>query len=393
MMRVPDYTCTYSNHEELWKGPSWLVKAKLGDGSQHVWACGWYGRQIPFEYPEVQIDEATAHIGSTFELSSVVKNIERFEIEISLDDQTDCTHFLSDFVGWDSASKMIKSMTTPGTRVSANRPNKVFESLEQFDLLTVNMPARSGDYKEQLRSISRWCRIFVLDKGTITLYEPLREKWLSQLRWPHNAIWLNRGSRWYLENTEENELGSIDSAISKPIKYMEYNLDNWKVEEALWRIGTYTTRTQEELEKDGEGQTTLALFVKDTVMSMRALECKTIPHLHRLGLTESEETVRESLGNMREAVKEARVSLREDMEIRSEAARYVQSKTSEELNQLIELLSTIFLAPTIIVSFFSMSFLLPSGGIPQMVAGMVLVFALCILSGLGVWHMIRRKRR
>lgn len=127
-------------------------------------------------------------------------------------------------------------------------------------------------------------------------------------------------------------------------------------------------------------------------MSMRALECKTIPHLHRLRLTKSEEAVRESLGNMREAVKEARVSLREDMEIRSEAARYVQSKTSEELNQLIELLSTIFLAPTIIVSFFSMSFLLPSGGIPQMVAGMVLVFALCILSGLGVWHMIRKKR-
>lgn len=392
MVNVPDYTYTYSNHQELWKGPSWLVKAKLGNGRQHVWATGWYGRQIPFEYPEVQIDKKTAHVGGALELSSVVKSIERFEIEISLDDETDCTQFLSNFVDKDSASKMIKSMTTPGTRVSANRPNTVCESIEQFDLLAVNMPARSGDYKEQLRSISRWCRIFVLGKGTITLYEPLRKESLTQLRWPHNAIWLNRGSRWYLENTEENELGSIYSAISKPINYMEYNLGNWKVEEALWRIGTYTTSTQEELEKDGEGQTTLAMFVKDAVMSLRALERKTIPHLKRLGKTDAETAVKESLEKMRKAVKEARVSLREDMEIRSEAARYVQSKTSEELNQLIELLSTIFLTPTIIVSFFSMSFLLPSGGISQMVVGMLAVLVLCILSGLGVWYMIRRRK-
>lgn len=191
-------------------------------------------------------DAATGCLNGNLSLADSIGDITRFDMEIAMDTENDCTTILSALVGSRMSRDILSSMKHPGTRVSANRPNAMAQDIPQFDVLGVNMSARSGNYRERLRSIPRWCRVFVLPNGIVSVYEPLDESRLKGLRWPHNGIMLNRSAAWY---QGEGDIGSIDEAIRLPVDYLDYNLDNWKVEEALWRIGVYTTASGNEMEE------------------------------------------------------------------------------------------------------------------------------------------------
>lgn len=393
MCTNPDYSWTYATHPEVWnEGPSWLLKVENPDGSQDTWASGWHRRQIAFEYPRISFDADTGHVGEAKKLPETAGGIRAFELEISLDHVNDSIKPLELFVGTDMAKRMISSMEEAGPRVSANRTVPVDQKIPQYDLYAINMPARSGNYKERLRAIPRRCRIFRLPCGVVSLYEPLDENRLKDLRWPHNGIWLNRGEKWYSHKVDN--LGTLDSAMLSVLRYMEYNIGNWKVEEALWRIGVYVVRNDRELESSRKDFATLSLFVKDSVLSLRSLQRRILPRL-RKDNTEGAliDSVQKSLDGQEKEIEAFRDFLREDLEMLSEASQLVQARASERLNRIIELLSAVFLLPSLIIAFFSMSILSAADSTALIWTEVLGVFLFCVISALLVFLLLRRKRK
>lgn len=215
---------------------------------------------------------------------------------------------------------------------------------------------------------------------------------LKDLRWPHNGIWLNRGEKWYSHKVDN--LGTLDSAMLSVLRYMEYNIGNWKVEEALWRIGVYVVRNDRELESSRKDFATLSLFVKDSVLSLRSLQRRILPRL-RKDNTEGAliDSVQKSLDGQEKEIEAFRDFLREDLEMLSEASQLVQARASERLNRIIELLSAVFLLPSLIIAFFSMSILSAADSTALMWTEVLGVFLFCVISALLVFLLLRRKRK
>lgn len=254
------------------------------------------------------------------------------------------------------------------------------------------MPARSGNYKERLRAIPRRCRIFQLPCGVVSLYEPLDETRLKDLRWPHNGIWLNRGEEWYSHKVDN--FGNLNSAMLSVLRYMEYNISNWKVEEALWRIGIYMVRTERELELSRKDFATLPLFIKDSVLSLRLLQRRILPRLRENGSDKSLiNSVQKSLNDQENEIEVFQDSLREDLEMLSEASQLVQAKASEHLNRIVELLGAVFFLPSLIIAFFSMSILSAADSTTLMWEEVLGVLLFCVISALLAFLLLRGKRK
>lgn len=392
-MSTPSYQRTYQDHPDLWtSAPSVLAKVEMENGEQHVWATGWYATMIPFEHPSITIDPGTHHIGKPLLLPETPSECARYEIEIAMDEHNDCTELLSCFIGLPEAQAILQSMQDhPGARVSANRRVHYLKEIEHFNLLSVNLPSRSGNLDEPIRAIARWVRVFALAKGTVTVYEPLDQERLALLRWPHNVIWLNRPASWYMERTDH--LGSLAEALCIPLQYLQYNLGNWKIEEALWRIGVYTVENDEDLERMRKDQATLALFIKDAVPSIRACRRRTIPHLNDIREQNISNELEDIIKECDTLINHARGALRDDLDILASASQLAQSRSSDKLNKLIETLSAVVLIPSIIISFFSMSILTAADTEPLRwieALGVLLICALCALL-LFVW--LRRRKR
>lgn len=134
------YKETYESTKWWWdKDSSFLAKIAYEDGSQATLASGWHKRQIEFEYPGVKFKD----LGLPGELNSVgyipigrneinsdqvFKNIESYEIEISLDGISEHTDtikdFLNNFVPEQTTENLLESMGEIIRRVSANRANQ-----------------------------------------------------------------------------------------------------------------------------------------------------------------------------------------------------------------------------------------------------------------------------
>lgn len=178
------------------------------------------------------------------------------------------------------------------------------------------------------------------------------------------------------------------------LRYMEYNIGNWKVEEALWRIGVYVVRNDRELESSRKDFATLSLFVKDSVLSLRSLQRRILPRL-RKDNTEGAliDSVQKSLDGQEKEIEAFRDFLREDLEMLSEASQLVQARASERLNRIIELLSAVFLLPSLIIAFFSMSILSAADSTALMWTEVLGVFLFYVISALLVFLLLRRKRK
>lgn len=391
MDETPNYDWTYADHPEMWVDePSWLVKTLSDDGTTHVWANGWHRRQLLFERPGMGVEKTTGHLGEDpLPIESIRGHVKRYEIEIALDHRNDPTGTLALFVGGPMATRMISSMSHPGARVSANRMTSIADDVEQHDILAVNMPARSGNYEERLRAIPRWCRIFILPKGSVTLYEALDDKRLRDLRWPHYGIWLNRPDSWF--NRGNGPVGTVACALTPPIDYMTYNLGNWRIEEALWRIGSYTADDERDLIRCRNDQRTLALFIKDAVLSARGIRRRTIPHLRRLGLDPQADDIERRVKDWDESISRARDALRDDADILSSVSQYLQTRAADRLNSVIESLSALILIPSVIISFFSMSIL--SADTKNMWLEAVGVLLACVAAAMITFVALSKRRR
>ena len=100
----------------------------------------------------------------------VFKNIESYEIEISLDGISEHTDtikdFLNNFVPEQTTENLLESMGEIIRRVSANRANQDIDDgfggqIPTVDLLCQNLPARSGKNPEPLRTLYRLSLIHI----------------------------------------------------------------------------------------------------------------------------------------------------------------------------------------------------------------------------------------
>lgn len=188
---------------------------------------------------------------------------------------------LANLIDQTLAEKLVSSVGNMVQRVSANRNDTTIldeegNELYCVDLLAQNLPARSGNQNEPLRFLHRWCRIFELPNGTITIYESLKEEQKRNLRWPHYCIWLNRDSDYYLKETE---IGEILTAVEIPIKYEQYNLDNWRIEFDFWANQPFQIITNEDSDVASHGLGiaqkelgVLSQFITVAFLSARNLE-------------------------------------------------------------------------------------------------------------------------
>lgn len=196
------YLRTFNSNPELWlDGASFMCKvAYKPGGGQGVIASGWHLRQITFENSGVRFEVLDNSIGYHF-INTATRptghfwdDVENFEFEASLDDPNHLDSIksaLQQLTGGNTAESLVDSMHQMVQRASANRAdNAVISSdetgtVDYVDLLCQNLPSRSGDMSQPIQTLYRWCRVFSLPHGTITLYQALDGQQLPNLRWPH----------------------------------------------------------------------------------------------------------------------------------------------------------------------------------------------------------------
>ncbi len=397
------YKQTYQSNPELWdEGLSFLVKVEYENGAQASIASGWHLRQIDFEHPNfsiTQIDDQIGLIvadGGAVDTSSYWASVSKFEAEISLAEGmvSQAKGLLSKFVDSKVAAAMVYSMQDMNMRVSANRSDAIVVDdigleIPSADFLCQNLPARSGDMEEPLRILSRWCRVFSYENGTITIYQPIEEDEKANLRWPHNCIWLNRPDDYFLHKTA---IGEIKEAIRLPLAYESYNLDNWAVEYALWEnkllqlmLQDGTNNISEKFLKVQHELGILSQFVATASLSTRNLKRRTDNNrlvnsnqdVLKLAQQHHEEQLR--------LVQKYRQELRYASELLANSAQSVQAmvdqeraKIAEQTNTIITFASVLFLVPTLIISFFSMTIIGPESDLIE--PSTMFVLTLCLSS-------------
>lgn len=400
------YSRTYESHPELWDtNPSFMVKLLYKDKSQAVLASGWHLRSIEFENPTVnfeKIDETnSAIIISNYgqfdtESFNFWDNITRYEFEISLDEiHNDAIRdTLSKVLLPDVADEIFKSMKNMIQRISANKANTTLlygdnQKIDTVDLICQNLPARSGNTQEPLRSLFRWCRIFHTERGTITIYQSIPDSEKTNLRWPHNGIWLNRGSKYF---TEESEIGSIKQAFSIPIQYEDYNLENWRIEFEFWENLPFqimaTNNSEEATKRLLKAQKEIGIlsdFVTTAFMATRNLEHRARTNSLIVDDQDILQIAKEHIKNLKEKIELYRSKLEVASTLLANTAQSVQATTSQESAQIAErtnafltYASAIFFLPTLIISFFSMSII----GLekPESAPSLIFVLTLCLTS-------------
>lgn len=380
------YSRTFDDDPALWTdGASYLVKTR-GRNGQRVVASGWHLRQIRFEMPELPVD-GNGVIGPD---PGDIPEIESFEAEFVLDDHGNDIHpMLAMLVGDREATVMEDACRHDSHRISANR-DACRSRFASVQALAVNMPSRSGDPGERLREIPRWCRIFDCGSGTVTIYEPLTAEQEHDLRWPHYGIWLNRGRRWFDDDTPPC---TFAQAVATPLRYLDYNLGNWIVEEAQWRSGLYLSSEYGEWEHARLEFGVLAAFARDARLAVRNAERRILTRVDDDGLhglvdrldervRREEETLRDGAGLL--SVMGGTVSTR---------VSYRRSVSAERTNGLIELLTAVFLIPSLVIAFFSMSIIAAPDDARVAIIVVACVFVACIVLGVATWLMIGRGGR
>lgn len=375
-----EYSRTYETDPALWdEGLSFLAKVQYSNESQRTIASGWHARQIAFENPGLDFQFSSdgfayIDIGSTPLFDSGVWNgVTRFEIEVSLTEESarQAIDLIANVVPKELAACAVESVETIIHRVSANRSNAVLRNadgseINTIDLLAQNLPARSGDINEPLRALHRWCRIFELPNGTLTIYEPLDEGQRSNLRWPHNGIWLNRGAEYY---RSETRIGDLITAVSIPIKYEKYNLENWRIEFDFWENQPFQIVISEDsvlaAHRLGVAQKEIGIlsqFVTTAFLSIRNLERRSKRNPIITSNPEIETMVSEYIPELKSTIAEYRSMLYRASNLLANTAQSVQAvaeqksvEATQRTNSFLTLASAVFFVPTLIISFYSMS--------------------------------------
>ena len=400
---MSEYSRVYKDKPELWdEGLSFLAKVEYSGGNQRIIASGWHKRQIEFENQLVEFQD-TATGESTIDLDEAQeKTVEiwddvlAYEIEVALN----AHHFeeavatLSHLVEESLAKQLVESVSTMIQRVSANRSDaqlldKQGNSIPSVDLLAQNLPARSGNPDEPLRSLHRWCRIFQLPNGTITLYEPLDVDQKQNLRWPHYCIWLNSGSEYYLR---KSDVGNLLEAVEITIKYEQYNLENWRIEFELWENQPFQIVTSGDSDvaarRLGIAQKEIGIlsqFITTASLASRNLERRTKRNQIFLENPELLEMATKRLEELNRMINDGRMMLYRASELLANTAQSVQAvadqknvEAAQRTNTFLTIASAIFFAPTLIISFYSMSII----GLNEQdhVPSSLMVLVLCIAS-------------
>lgn len=383
---MTSYTDTFESSPELWtEGPSFMAKIEFEEARQTVVASGWHLRQIEFETnissrshmlefshgPGEQLEVGLFPIDSYHPDKNFLQQAKKFDIELSLDGRNDSLlkDVLTELTSEDTANFLISSTEEMIQRVSANRSNttaiKLNNEIDFCDFLCQNLPARSGNGEENIRSLSRWCRVFKLKSGTVTIYQKVKESDLKELRWPHNCIYLNRGNSYY---TEKSEVGNINRALEIPILYEIYNIQNWRYEFETWENQPFRVMIQEDansstyyLTKAQKEISKLSDFLSTAFLSMRNLERR----IKRNNLLKEESFIhiaKNYHSQIEETLKEYRFLLEHASTLLANTAQSVQALLSQEASEaadrtnfLISILSAVFFFPTTIIAFYSMS--------------------------------------
>lgn len=399
---MSEYSRTYESHPELWDDDlSFLAKVEYRNSSQRTIASGWHARQIAFENPVLEFQQdAGIHyidIGSPNpDAASIWESVERFELEIALTEAhfDEASELVSHFIEQPLARDLVESVKSIIHRVSANRSNTTLHNadgseIHTVDLLAQNLPARSGDMSEPLRVLYRWCRIFELPKGTLTIYEPLDEEQRKNLRWPHNGVWLNRGADCYRQKTR---IGELKTAVEIPIKYEKYNLENWRIEFDFWENQPFQIVISEDsvlaAHRLGVAQKEIGIlsqFVTTAFLSIRNLERRSKTNPIILNHPDILEMVNEYIPALKETIAEYRVMLYRASDLLANTAQSVQAvadqksvEATQRTNTFLTFASAIFFVPTLIISFYSMSIIGLNEG--EKVPTSLTVLILCVAS-------------
>lgn len=399
---MSSYSRTYLTNPELWDDDvSFMMKCEYVAGGQAIVACGWHMRSIEFENTGIEFQRnkdgfGVIFIGTNGDIDDPWQGIQRYEFEISLDgmheEQVD--EVLSRVLRKQTAIAVVESMSQMIQRVSANKANAVVhcgpsEVIPTVDLLCQNLPARSGNVEEPLRALYRWCRIFKTPRGTVTIYQPIADDLKSNLRWPHNGIWLNRGADYFRSQTD---VGDFATAFEIPILYEEYNLENWRIEFEFWENQPFqiivSDSSEDAARRLGVAQKEIGIlsqFITNAFMATRNLEHRA---KHNELVTSSDELVgiaEKHIQHLKKVIEEDRRMLDTASGLLANTAQSVQAVVnqenaviSERTNTFLTYASAIFFIPTLIISFFSMSII--GFNKNDAVPSMLFVFLLCLIS-------------
>ena len=244
-----------------------------------------------------------------------------------------------------------------------------------------------------------------MGNGTVSIYQPVSPEQLDNLRWPHNGIWLNRGQAYF---TEPSDVGNIVEAFSIPIKYEQYNLENWRIEFEFWENEPFqimiSDDSEEATQRLGRAQReigVLSQFVTTAFLVSRNLERRSKVNELVTGNEALQGLATRKVAELKATIEEYRRLLERASGLLANTAQSVQAvanqenaEAAERTNTFLTFASAVFFVPTLIISFFSMSIIGLNQG--ETLPSLWFVLGLCLASvvvAIGVLVILRRQLR
>lgn len=369
-----------SSQGNRWNGPTYALFISNSFGSAIVLA-GWRLHQSKWEERfnghslirsdfsgdcEIQGNPAVldALDSGTFELEVLNDSLSRQVGEI----------LTERLIGKTLSSELWQSMSSLGSEpISSNRDLNIGPILSQagfhaVDFKLCSLPSRRGIIGAPVVYGTRWMRIYVHDRGIITIISsPPVGLWkMEDVRWPHNAIH-SRSANWFSPNDSPSGVSDrLMNLVDDITRHQSYFAKSWSAELELWEQRVFRSLTGiapqilgDDLSNIERELGSLAEFLSECRLSNRNLErraevsnlIQSQPNLVR-HLVQTHENLSKLYDNDRQKLRSAMALLTTLSSSVQARATEVQRKASERIQQVITLISVIFLAPLIVIGIY-----------------------------------------
>lgn len=400
---------------ELRAGPTHSLALSNTGGSALVLA-GWRLRQAVWEkrFAGSQLVDATfggevSIAGDRAALDDFASGI--FELELLADaESTPAGKIItSKLLGTKLSDALWASASTLGREpTSANRDLDIGTELSDagysaVDFLLCTLPTRRGVLGAEVFFGSRWIRIYVGPRGIISVIaSPPEGRWDDHLvRWPHHAIH-SRATDWFTPSALKRSLDRRFTALVHDITTHEsYFARSWSAELELWEQQVFRSLTglsgditDAELGGIERELGFLAEYLSATRIANRNLERraevsglvlanpKLASHLASFAI-EQHKLYEDDRQKLRSAITLLNTVAQSAQSRASEAQR----KSSERIQQLITLISAVFLVPSIVLGIYGSNLRELTGGAATGSLGDLFVW---VLGALGItWAALR----
>lgn len=293
--------------------------------------------------------------------------------------------------------------------INENRTPQIEPDFDDLSAQILDIPINSLPSSRRrsrtLQFATRWVRLIILKTGIISLWHEVgSDRWdPEQVHWPHNAVPSYKKAHLDEDFAYHH---SVDTRLSRWIDEIMvhelYFLTSWQSEIEFWQGAAFRWLSQDLSSKDVEvlrddlGH--LSTYLNSVRWTQRALSRRSQESGFLVTHPDVSTQIEESQERISKLLVESRRSLTESFTILSTVSQRVQEEaandakaSSQRLNWLITLFTTILFVPTIVTGIYGANLSLLSEGAKGSLEDLLVLMGGCALFSFGILNVVPRR--